>query len=497
MGNSLLARKVAWHGVEVDTTCPAFVPVLGDEILTNGGFEGTYSSGLAPNWGKIFATFTPSEETTIVHSGDKAQHIAGGTGYLRTAEILNTNSWYAASAYVNVVSAGLEIGKNWLEHLPQGVTSGYEQIATHSAVTTETRFIVNATPGTCDFYIDDASVKKLTFSSLHHYLGARPGDFVIDFHPTLSVSRSYVGVLVRYKDENNYIFVGLFGTEAQIIKVVGGVLSQVAATVITGYGFTNGDPLHVELNGTSVNLWYNGAVFVTGTVADGGLGNEIHGFSTHADNTVGEVTTGSLTDGSRVDVLFTHDDGYTTQYTYGFGYLYTVCGKPGTIYINASNQFTADQLNEMYAAGWDLGNHSDDSDPLDGLTQGEVETKLSTMKDWLDTRGYTRASDHVAYPSGGYDDNVLAAMTALSMKTGRSVTTSVKEPELADILYLGCRDYTKAQVEAVMPLAIIHKSTIICMKHMMANDNSDLIDYVIGAGCNVLSISQWYTKHFG
>lgn len=491
----LLARNVAWHGTELSVTCPALTPVLGDEILTNGGFEGTYSSGLAPNWGKSGSLFVPTEEGTIIHEGDKAQHITGGPGLLK-AQNLDANAWYAASAYVNVAASTLTMG-SWMEGLSQGVTDGYTQISTHSCVATAAQFAIATGATTLDAYVDDASVKKFTFSTLHHYLGARPKNCVIDFAPTLTETRSYVGVLVRYKDENNYIFVGLFGTEAQIIKVVGGVLSQVAANVITGYGFTNGDPLHVELNGTSVNLWYNGAVAVTGTVADGGLGNEIHGFSTHADNSVGVVTTGSLTDGSRVDVLFTHDDGYTSQYTYGFGYLYTVCGKPGTIYINTLNQFTTDQLDEMYTAGWDLGNHSDDSDELDGLTQEQVETKLSAMKDWLDTRGYTRASDHVAYPGGAYDENVLAAMTALSMKTGRTVKLSGFEPALTNAYLIGCRDYSKAQVEAMMAEAIICKQTIICMKHDMVSNNSTLIDYVIGAGCNVLSISQWYTKHFG
>lgn len=489
----LLARNVAWHGTELSVTCPALTPVLGDEILTNGGFEGEYTNGIAPNWAKSGASFVPTEEGTIIHGGDKAQHITGGSGLLK-AQTLDANAWYAASAYVNVVASTLTMG-SWMEGLSQGVTDGYTQISTHSCVATAAQFAITTGATTLDAYVDDASVKKFTFSTLHHSLGARPGNFIVDFHPTLSVARSYVGMLVRYKDENNYIFVGLFGTEAQIIKVIGGVLSQVAVISFTSY--TNGDPMHIQLNGTTVALWYNGSNVLTGTVADAGLGNEIHGFSTHADNTVGEVTTGSLTDGSRVDVLFTHDDGYTTQYTYGFGYLYTVCGKPGTIYINASNQLTADQLNEMYAAGWDLGNHSDDSDELDGLTQGEVETKLSTMKDWLDTRGYTRASDHVAYPGGAYDENVLAAMTALSMKSGRTVKLSGFEPALTNVHLLGCRDYTKAQVEAMMPLAIIHKSTIICMKHTMPNTNSELIDYVISAGCNVLSISQWYTKHFG
>lgn len=497
MTTKMLARKMAWHGTEVDTTCPAITPVLGDEVLTNGGFEGTYTAGLAPNWGKSGTNFLGAEETSIIHSGSKAQRITGGAGLLK-AQNITANSWYDASAYVNIVTASVSMGSaanGWNEKLTQGVTDGYVQISTHSCVDTNDQFAITTGATNLDAYVDDASLKKFTFSTLHSYLGARPGSYVVDFHPTKAIANSYVGLLVRYKDENNYIFVGLFGTEAQIIKCVAGTLTEVAVANMDGT-FTNGDEVHISLDGSAIKLWYNGVAQVTGTVADT-LGNQIHGFSTHADNSVGAVTTGSLTDGSRVDILFTYDDGYTSQYTYGFGYLYTTHGKAGTIYINTSNQFTTDQLSEMYAAGWDFGNHSDNSDELDGLTQEQVETKLTTMKNWLDTRGYIRASDHVAYPGGANDENVLAAMTALSMKTGRAVTSGAFEPACVNIHLMPCRDYTQSQVAALMPTAIICKQTIVCMKHEMTNTNSTLVDYVIGAGCNVLSISQWYTKHFG
>ncbi len=496
-GTKLLARSTAWHGSELSLTCPAFTPVDGDEVLTNTGFEGEYTSGCAPNWSKSGSSFVPTEETSIVHGGSKSQHITGGAGLLK-GQAISANSWYAASAYVNIPTASLSMGSylgGWNEYITQTATSDFVQISTHSCVVTNDTFAFSTGATNLDAYVDDASLKKFTFSTLHSYLGARPGNYVVDFHPILSTARSYVGLLVRYKDENNYIFVGLFNTEAQIVKCVNGTLTEVA-TATMSVDFTNGDEVHVSLDGSAVKLWYNGIARVTGTVADT-LGNQIHGFSTHASNSVGAVTTGSLTDGSRVDVLFTHDDGYTSQYTYGFGYLYTTCGKPGTIYINALNQFTTDQMDEMYAAGWDFGNHSDTSNELDGLTQEQVETKLTTMKSWLDTRGYTRASDHVAYPGGTYDDNVLAAMTALSMKTGRTVGVSGFEPPHVNIYLMGCRDYTQSQVAALMNTAIICKQTIICMKHEMTGTNSALVDYVIGAGCNVLSISQWYTKHFG
>ena len=47
----------------------------GSEILTNGDFESTFSSGLATGWGKEDTDDTFAQETTIVHAGSNSQKV--------------------------------------------------------------------------------------------------------------------------------------------------------------------------------------------------------------------------------------------------------------------------------------------------------------------------------------------------------------------------------------------------------------------------------------
>lgn len=52
----------------------------GAEKVVNGGMEGTYSNGLAPNWTKGGSGSTWTQSTTIVHSGSSAQKVVMGGG---------------------------------------------------------------------------------------------------------------------------------------------------------------------------------------------------------------------------------------------------------------------------------------------------------------------------------------------------------------------------------------------------------------------------------
>lgn len=122
-------------------------------------------------------------------------------------------------------------------------------------------------------------------------------------------------------------------------------------------------------------------------------------------------------------VLIAFDDARPSVYSEAFAYM-NARGVRGTVYVPSSladtdGFCTWDQLEEMYAAGWDLGNHTSDHTNLTTLTQAEAETRLADCKTALDGRGFTRASAHVAYPNGGVNATVLAAMTAQNMLTGR------------------------------------------------------------------------------
>lgn len=86
-------------------------PIAG---LLNGGFEGSYSSGVAPSWGKVGApTGTFQEQTTLPweSSGTKAQEVIGNT---------NTNQ----PIMTQIITAGLTQYRTYKIKFKVKVTSG-------------------------------------------------------------------------------------------------------------------------------------------------------------------------------------------------------------------------------------------------------------------------------------------------------------------------------------------------------------------------------------
>lgn len=121
-------------------------------------------------------------------------------------------------------------------------------------------------------------------------------------------------------------------------------------------------------------------------------------------------------------VMIHFDDGEASLYTEAFAYMNPL-GMKGTAYIISPpfQNVTDAQMVEMDAAGWDMGNHTTTTTHLDTLTEEEQESAISGQKTVLDGLGLTRASSHVAYPSGAFNVDTLTAMAATSMLTGRSV----------------------------------------------------------------------------
>jgi peptidoglycan/xylan/chitin deacetylase (PgdA/CDA1 family) len=123
-------------------------------------------------------------------------------------------------------------------------------------------------------------------------------------------------------------------------------------------------------------------------------------------------------------IMLGFDDGRADFYTAAFPAL-TTAGIKSTLYaipglFGNAGYITSVQAGEIYAAGHDIGNHSNTHPAFDTLTQAQIEAELSTAKTTLDAAGMTRASDHVAYPYGTHDFNT---MTATGMITGRVTTT--------------------------------------------------------------------------
>lgn len=214
-------------------------------------------------------------------------------------------------------------------------------------------------------------------------------------------------------------------------------------------------------------------------------------------------------------LMISFDDAYTSVYTEAFAYMQPR-GIKGIIYtipvkIDTPGYMTSAQLTELYAAGWDIANHTYNHSAYDGgfltdLSQSEIELELTLCQAWLEARGYTRASRHVAYPGGSYNDTVFAAMTAAGMLTGRITTNNDLSLPIGDFRYLRSQhlyyDTTlataKAKVDRVVDWGCTdHLFTHTLVESPTGNNWSTanfqaLIDYIVERRAKVVTMSEWY-----
>jgi len=86
--------------------------LLGPELVINGGFEGTYVEGLAPDWSLDGSAYvTPSEETSDVYAGASSQKAAcvscSFTGVKQGSLSLVAGEWYRIAFAAKVLSGKL------------------------------------------------------------------------------------------------------------------------------------------------------------------------------------------------------------------------------------------------------------------------------------------------------------------------------------------------------------------------------------------------------
>jgi peptidoglycan/xylan/chitin deacetylase (PgdA/CDA1 family) len=168
---------------------------------------------------------------------------------------------------------------------------------------------------------------------------------------------------------------------------------------------------------------------------------------------------------------------------------------------------TLAQLQQLYDAGWDIGNHTSTHADLSTLDGAAVAKELTDCADFLVDHRMPRAARHVAYPDGSYDDSVLRAMAATHMDTGRTVDYR-PEPLPFDDPYLlpgaptNSTQLTVAQIESDIDRAVTDGATIELFFHAIGpradsytqsiTDFTAICDYVHKLDVPVLTISELY-----
>ena len=206
-------------------------------------------------------------------------------------------------------------------------------------------------------------------------------------------------------------------------------------------------------------------------------------------------------------VLLTFDDGHSTLWDQAYAYMEprNVRGTGYIIsnYVNTIGKVTWAQLQEMYATGWTIGNHSANHTDLTTLSLSGQEAELAAARDALNAYGITTGG-HVAYPYGKYNANTLTAMTNLGMQSGRttlyfnnlSPLTSPYEIGLQNIASSTTLEVAKGYVDTAMSRGEI----LVLLLHDISENPTangwytdrfqNLVDYIISKGVPILTMDE-------
>lgn len=219
-------------------------------------------------------------------------------------------------------------------------------------------------------------------------------------------------------------------------------------------------------------------------------------------------------------VLFTFDDSVSYRQYSGAWQALGERGMSGTSYIVGGSVAGTDlaHMQEMYAAGWDIANHTWAHTNLLGQTQAVDQNEVRMMAEWLCANGMPRAAYHVSYPVGGHDSTAFAALAAEGMLSARTIDYGGAFVDAsADDLHLLTFDLdysslTVAQAEAavdeVAAAEVGSEKTLIFYGHGVPSfegtgftqDMYRLLanyvrDAVYSGDLRVVTISEWYELH--
>lgn len=227
-------------------------------------------------------------------------------------------------------------------------------------------------------------------------------------------------------------------------------------------------------------------------------------------------------------VIFTFDDGWKDQITNAFTILQRA-GFPAVAYINRDSiigsnptEMRLADLKTLYAAGWDIGNHTtnhDSTTATDPETIARLTSEYLDNQTWIEQNVGLRGARHACYPSGSYMPEYIPMLRGIGALTARTTTqanivTPVTDP---DFFYQltnksvssnpGSIDRTKEAIDA----AVRDGTTVILMLHKVEPEPGSLItttadfqllvdyvsSYVNKKQLEVATMSQWYYEQTG
>lgn len=184
----------------------------------------------------------------------------------------------------------------------------------------------------------------------------------------------------------------------------------------------------------------------------------------------------------KANVIFIMDDGWESQYSTGFKILstYKIPGNIAVVpsLVDQDNYMSHRELNKLYSHDWDFLNHTFSHPDLSSLTLEEQRQEITDCMNWLNDKGFTRASDAVVYPYSGYNENTFEVLSEIGSQFGRTVdegieTHFVNEDYQAKVINLISDykvDYAKQQIDT----AIATGNTVFFLNHKFGDESDPM-----------------------
>ncbi|MDD3169170.1 MAG: polysaccharide deacetylase family protein, partial [Eubacteriales bacterium] len=248
------------------------------------------------------------------------------------------------------------------------------------------------------------------------------------------------------------------------------------------------------------------------------------------------VDTIAFNTSGKAKLLFTFDDAWLSVITNGKPILDTK-GFKGTTWANkeaAEGHWNTgafifmdiDDLQEIYEAGWDIGNHTvGHPDDESVLTDEELIEQYQGNQEWIEGNSWLRGARHVCYPSGSYSDRLISILQEMGVKSARTTVHGITPIPVTDMYKLKCiavgrdTDIDKYVLDEI-DRAVETGSTLFFMFHRVEeipepDDNNEnygqiavsienlqrIVDYASGyvqsGELDVVTISEWFESYLG
>lgn len=217
-----------------------------------------------------------------------------------------------------------------------------------------------------------------------------------------------------------------------------------------------------------------------------------------------------VNEGGRPRCIVMLDDGRESCYTVAKDILEDR-GIPGTFYVvsdwvGTSGKMTLANLQELYANGHAIANHTSDHSDLTTLTEANQEAVILAGQNYLLTNGFSRSAKHLAYPYGRSNANTVIAKTSAGILTSRSLGLWPTKGYECSFHALGALiqlvdPADVAAIKASIDSAIASESSFCILAHgfddggpsaISTSDFTTIMDYLVEKRIKCVTIDEWY-----